>query len=168
MSYVESLTAHYAAIRKRLYSPPVPAAAKIPEIEPAAVEPEPTLAEAIVTDAVMAEPADVWGDGSDEIVERRIPLGAIVMAACIWLGVNRVDFLSQRRRADYCRARHAAAYLARELTTWSLPIIGKHFGGRDHTTILASVRAIEVKLAAGDAKLADDLAMIRFLALAAA
>ena len=38
-------------------------------------------------------------------------------------------------------------YLARELTSQSLPAIGRHFGGRDHTTVLHACRQAKIKLA---------------------
>lgn len=41
-------------------------------------------------------------------------------------------------------------YLARRLTPLSLPEIGRRFGGRDHTTVLHGVRAVETRLAADD------------------
>jgi chromosomal replication initiator protein len=34
-------------------------------------------------------------------------------------------------------------YLSRILTTCSLPMIGRHFGGRDHTTVLYAIRHVE-------------------------
>ena len=40
--------------------------------------------------------------------------------------------------------------LARELTTHSLPEIGDAFGGRDHTTVLYAVKAIEMRLKTDD------------------
>jgi chromosomal replication initiator protein len=50
-------------------------------------------------------------------------------------------------------------YLAKQLTTRSLPDIGKRFGGRDHTTVLHAVRRIDA-LRAEDASLAADLETI--------
>ena len=47
-------------------------------------------------------------------------------------------------------------WLAKQLTTRSLPDIGRRFGGRDHTTVLHAVRRIE-ELRAGDPQLARDL-----------
>ncbi len=42
-------------------------------------------------------------------------------------------------------------YLARELTDESLPAIGRHFGGRDHTTVLHACRRTTARIAADDA-----------------
>jgi chromosomal replication initiator protein len=54
-------------------------------------------------------------------------------------------------------------WLAKQLTTRSLPDIGRRFGGRDHTTVLHAVRRIEA-LKADDPVLARDLeALIRKL-----
>jgi len=54
-----------------------------------------------------------------------------------------LDIRSQRRTKVVVRARQVAMYLAKTLTGQSLPEIGRRFGGRDHTTVLHSVRKIE-------------------------
>lgn len=53
------------------------------------------------------------------------------------------DLLAHRRVRKMVRPRQIAIYLCRELTLKSLPEIGRKFAGRDHTTILHSVRKIE-------------------------
>lgn len=58
-------------------------------------------------------------------------------------GISVNDILSQRRSAEYVNARHIAIYLAKVMTTRSLPEIGRRFGGRDHTTILHAARKIQ-------------------------
>jgi len=61
------------------------------------------------------------------------------------------------------RPRQAAMWIAKQITTRSLPDIGRRFGGRDHTTVLHAVRRIEA-LKQDDAVLARDLdAIIRKL-----
>jgi chromosomal replication initiator protein len=47
-------------------------------------------------------------------------------------------------------------WLAKQITTRSLPDIGRRFGGRDHTTVLHAVRRIEA-LKGEDAAIARDL-----------
>lgn len=58
-------------------------------------------------------------------------------------GLSQAELLSVRRSARLVRARQVAMYLARELTSHSLPVIGDHIGGRDHTTIIHAIRKIE-------------------------
>ena len=53
------------------------------------------------------------------------------------------DFHSPQRARRVARPRQVAMYLARKLTTRSLPEIGRRFGGRDHTTVLHACRRIE-------------------------
>jgi chromosomal replication initiator protein len=48
--------------------------------------------------------------------------------------------LSARRSRDVVRPRQIAMFLAKALTSRSLPEIGRRFGGRDHTTVLHAVR----------------------------
>ena len=49
-----------------------------------------------------------------------------------------------------------AALLAKQITTRSLPDIGRRFGGRDHTTVLHAVRRIE-QLKGEDPAIARDV-----------
>ena len=52
------------------------------------------------------------------------------------------DMLSKGRSRTVVRPRHVAIFLAKQLTNYSLPEIGKAFGGRDHTTVLHAYRKI--------------------------
>lgn len=56
--------------------------------------------------------------------------------------LSRSEFLSRRRTKNLVFPRQIAMFLAKELTIWSLPAIGRKFGGMDHTTILHAVRKI--------------------------
>jgi len=51
-------------------------------------------------------------------------------------------------------------FLSKQLTSRSLPEIGRRFGGRDHTTVMHGVRRIE-DLRAQDGQIAEDLEMLR-------
>ncbi len=52
------------------------------------------------------------------------------------------DLCSSSRSRQLVTARQIAMYLCRELTELSLPKIGQHFGGRDHTTVMHADRKI--------------------------
>ena len=51
-------------------------------------------------------------------------------------GVTLDELVSPRRSQAVAYPRQVAMYLSRELTDASLPMIGKQFGGRDHTTVI--------------------------------
>jgi len=70
----------------------------------------------------------------------------IIRACCSFYYVSRTDLIGQRRTLKIIRPRHVAMYLARRLTTHSLPTIGWAFGDRDHTTILHGFRRIEAAI----------------------
>jgi hypothetical protein len=53
------------------------------------------------------------------------------------------DMKSERRLQKSTRARQIAMWLCKQLTPQSYPSIGRHFGGRDHTTCLHAVRRID-------------------------
>ncbi len=71
----------------------------------------------------------------------------IQLAACEQFGVSEQELLSSTRTARVAQPRQLAMYLARELTSESLPAIGRRFGGRDHTTVLHAWRRIEERIA---------------------
>lgn len=56
--------------------------------------------------------------------------------------ITMMDLLSSRRTAAVVLPRQIAMYVAKAVTDWSLPAIGRQFGGRDHTTVLHAVRKI--------------------------
>ncbi len=80
-------------------------------------------------------------------------------AACRHFNLSPEELLSPSRVARIAWPRQIAMYLARELTDESLPAIGRHFGRRDHTTVLHAVRRAEQKIVADSAsrKAVDDL-----------
>jgi chromosomal replication initiator protein len=88
--------------------------------------------------------------------EKRITIDDIQKATSEHFGLKQVDLISERRNRSIARPRQAAMWLAKQLTTRSLPDIGRRFGGRDHTTVLHAVRRIEA-LRAEDPQLARDL-----------
>ena len=80
----------------------------------------------------------------------------IQKAASEHFGLKQADLISETRTRAVARPRQAAMWLAKQLTTRSLPDIGRRFGGRDHTTVLHAVRRIE-ELRASDPQLSRDL-----------
>jgi chromosomal replication initiator protein len=91
--------------------------------------------------------------------EKRITVDEIQKATAEHYGMRQADLISERRNRAIARPRQAAMWLAKHLTTRSLPDIGRRFGGRDHTTVLHAVRRIEA-LKADDAQLARDLEVL--------
>ncbi|MGN6664459.1 MAG: chromosomal replication initiator protein DnaA [Solirubrobacterales bacterium] len=75
-------------------------------------------------------------------------------------GISRAELVGSSRAATPLRARQVAIFLTRELTDLSLPQIGRLYGGRDHTTVLNSLRRIEVGLVE-DAELAEKVRELR-------
>jgi chromosomal replication initiator protein len=75
-------------------------------------------------------------------------------------GISRAELVGSSRAATPLRARQAAIFLTRELTDLSLPQIGRLYGGRDHTTVLNSLRRVEASLDE-DADLAEKLRELR-------
>jgi hypothetical protein len=68
----------------------------------------------------------------------------IVDAVALECGVSRSHILGTYRRARIVRARHLAMYLVGETSPeLSLPVLGRLFGGRDHTTVLHAIRKAE-------------------------
>lgn len=62
-------------------------------------------------------------------------------------GVPVLFMETARKTQEAYLPRAVAIYLCKQFTTKSYPVIGRHFGGRDHTTIMHSVRAVEQMIA---------------------
>jgi chromosomal replication initiator protein len=70
-------------------------------------------------------------------------IDAIKAATCEQFGISPEELVSTARSTRVTWPRQAAMYLARELTSQSLPAIGREFGGRDHTTVLHALKRTE-------------------------
>jgi chromosomal replication initiator protein len=75
-------------------------------------------------------------------------LADIQKAACEQFGITAEELLSTSRAVRVTWPRQVAMYLARELTSESLPAIGRHFGGRDHSTVLHAWRRTNERISA--------------------
>jgi chromosomal replication initiator protein len=62
-------------------------------------------------------------------------------------GISRAELVGSSRAATPLRARQVAIFLTREATDLSLPQIGRLYGGRDHSTVLNSLRRVEAGVA---------------------
>lgn len=82
-------------------------------------------------------------------------------AVCRRYGLTEMEMLSAQRARYVSRPRQIAMYLARKMTVRSLPEIGRHFGNRDHTTVMHASRNVE-KLCEDDLEIAADVALLRF------
>ena len=74
------------------------------------------------------------------------------------------EMLSQRRSRPLARPRQIAMYLAKKLTSRSLPEIGRRFANRDHTTVIHAVKTI-TKLSEKDEEMKKNLVHIKSLLL---
>jgi len=82
--------------------------------------------------------------------ERRVTVDEIQKTVARRFNVKVADIVSKRRTQSVVRPRHVAMYLAKTLTTRSLPDIGRRFGKRDHSTVIHAVRKISDLIEAGD------------------
>ena len=74
------------------------------------------------------------------------------------------DMLSQRRSRPLARPRQIAMYLAKKMTTRSLPEIGRRFANRDHTTVIHAVKTI-TRLSEQDDEMKKNINQIKNLLL---
>jgi chromosomal replication initiator protein len=92
--------------------------------------------------------------------ERRVTIDEIQKRVAEHFNVKMAEMTSSRRARVVARPRQVAMYLAKQLTSRSLPEIGRKFGGRDHTTVMHAVKKIE-ELIASDRALAEDVELLR-------
>jgi chromosomal replication initiator protein len=94
----------------------------------------PDTVEAIIRDLVLG------------IEPRRIKVEDILRIVSRHYAVPKSEILSDRRHRSVVRPRQIGMYLAKQLTSRSLPEIGRRFGNRDHTTVLHAIRKIDKEI----------------------
>ena len=89
----------------------------------------------------------------------RIKIDDILKIVGRHYNVAKADLLSPRRSRTVVVPRQIGMYLAKKLTSRSLPEIGRRFGGRDHSTVLHAVRKIDEQVRVDEA-MAKDVALL--------
>jgi hypothetical protein len=92
------------------------------------------------------EPVPVGGGDVSPGAPRRSARAAL-QAVSERTSVPVAAILGRERRSDIAAARHEAIWRVREATKWSLPRVGQFFDGRDHTTVLHSLRRMDDRAA---------------------
>ncbi len=77
------------------------------------------------------------------LTENKVDIDTIQTIVCKFYKISKNEMLSPRRSRYLVRPRQTAIYLAKMLTSKSLPEIGRSFSNRDHTTVIHSVKTIE-------------------------
>ncbi|MDE2238526.1 MAG: chromosomal replication initiator protein DnaA, partial [Rhodospirillales bacterium] len=94
--------------------------------------------------------------------DRKISIQEIQKRVCEHYNIRLAEMASARRARNIARPRQVAMYLAKQLTSKSLPDIGRHFGDRDHTTVMHAVSRIG-ELIGQDAAFAEDVELLKRL-----
>ncbi len=92
--------------------------------------------------------------------DRKITVEEIQRKVSDHYNIRLSDLIGPKRLRTFARPRQIAMYLSKQLTSRSLPEIGRRFGGRDHTTVMHGVRRIE-ELKVKDNQIAEDLELLR-------
>ena len=92
--------------------------------------------------------------------DRKITVEEIQRKVSDHYNIRLSDLIGPKRLRTFARPRQIAMFLCKQLTTRSLPEIGRRFGGRDHTTVIHGVRRIE-ELRLKDSQIAEDLELLR-------
>ena len=94
--------------------------------------------------------------------DRKVSIEEIQRKVAEHYNIRLSDMIGPKRVRTVARPRQIAMYLAKQMTSRSLPEIGRRFGGRDHTTIMHGVKKIE-ELRSADRSLAEDIDLLRRL-----
>ena len=92
--------------------------------------------------------------------DRRVTIEEIQKRVAEHYNMRLADMSSARRARNVARPRQVAMYLAKQLTSRSLPEIGRKFGNRDHTTVMHAVAKVQ-ELMQQDAGFAEDVELLR-------
>jgi chromosomal replication initiator protein len=92
--------------------------------------------------------------------DRKVTVDEIIRKVADHYNIRMTDILSPKRARAVARPRQVGMFLAKTLTSKSLPEIGRRFGGRDHTTVIHAVKKIE-ELRSVDNQIAEDVELLR-------
>jgi len=89
---------------------------------------------------------EVLGGAPEPVAARSISLEQIVNTVTAFYDVSFKELQSKKRSKSIAEPRQVSIYLARKHTRFSLQEIGGAFGGRDHTTVMHSIKVVEKRI----------------------
>jgi chromosomal replication initiator protein len=92
--------------------------------------------------------------------DRRVTIEEIQRKVAEHYNIRLTDMSSARRARNVARPRQVAMFLAKQLTSRSLPEIGRKFGNRDHTTVMHAVSRVG-SLMESDSAFSEDVELLR-------
>lgn len=111
------------------------------------------LEEEITIDSAKAVISEYIGKNS---YSQEITISKVQKIVSQFYGITTSDIISSSRQRSVSRPRQIAMYLAKNMTRESLPEIGRKFGGKNHATVIHSVKQIE-KIIETDSKLMSEV-----------
>ncbi len=116
----------------------------------------------LVGTAITVETAQVVLQDLLKTSNKKITIEEIQKKVAEHFNIRLTDMHSPRRSRSVARPRQIAMYLAKSITSRSLPEIGRKFGGRDHTTVMHAVKKIE-ELKHNDINFNEDIELLKRL-----
>lgn len=104
----------------------------------------------LVNTPINMENTKAWLADLLKIREKQVSIEEIQERTAAKYGIKVSEILSSSRSKAIARPRQIAMYVCKVLTTKSLMDIGRHFGGKDHTTVIHACRRIEELLTVDD------------------
>ena len=109
---------------------------------------------------LTAEDIDHVADEYCDTAHKIIHIDTVQAVVEAYYHVSHEELIGPRRTANIAFARHVAVYLANNLCEMTTPAIGAEFGGRDHSTVLNSLKVVENKMKE-DRRICEDLQNLR-------
>ena len=116
----------------------------------------------LVGTSISVETAQVVLQDLLKASNKKITIEEIQKKVAEHFNIRLTDMHSPRRSRSVARPRQIAMYLAKSITSRSLPEIGRKFGGRDHTTVMHAVKKIE-ELKHQDSNFNEDIELLKRL-----
>jgi hypothetical protein len=144
LTYFNDLIEHYRDVDQRIRTAAFKPKPPKPQLRPVEPPPEPAQPDAI--EAAFAE----LGEELTAAILAPHPCTRIINETALEHDIPREELLSPTRTLRLVRIRQLAMWRCRQAGI-SLPVIGRYFGNRDHTTVLHAVRKIEAEMKAEEA-----------------
>ena len=109
---------------------------------------------------LSAEDIEKVADEYFDTVHKVIHIDAVQAVVEEFYHVSHEDLIGPKRSKDIAFARHVAVYLSNSLCELSSSAIGAEFGGRDHSTVLNSLKVVESKMKE-DRRICEDLQQLK-------